>query len=135
MERSWDPYYKYFKEFEFNLFEIFIFLEFQQEIIDLGYIGQSQINQNVLNPGQFCVVDGLIKIVHDLPKFLHDEKFKNNLDIEKWKNDSYNLLSLDMKWIKKSSIKIIGLISEKNERNSKTGKRFCFLKLSHSSFD
>ena len=48
MERSWDPYYKYFKEFEFNLFEIFIFLEFQQEIIDLGYIGQSQINQNVL---------------------------------------------------------------------------------------
>ena len=37
MERSWDPYYKYFKEFEFNLFEIFIFLEFQQEIIDLGY--------------------------------------------------------------------------------------------------
>ena len=77
MERSWDPYYKYFKDFEFNLFEIFIFLEFQQEIIDLGYIGQSQINQNVLNPGQFCVVDGLIKIVHDLPKFLHDEKFKN----------------------------------------------------------
>ena len=45
MERSWDPYYKYFKEFGFNLFEIFIFLEFQQEIIDLGYIGQSQINQ------------------------------------------------------------------------------------------
>ena len=107
MKRSWDPYYKYFKEFEFNLFEIFIFLEFQQEIIDLGYIGQSQINQNVLNPGQFCVVDGLIKVVHDLPKFLHDEKFKNNLDIEKWKKDSYKLLSLDIKWIKKSSIKII----------------------------
>ena len=107
MERSWDPYYKYFKEFEFNLFEIFIFVEFQQEIIDLGYIGQSQINQNVLNPGQFCVVDGLIEIVHDLPKFLHDEKFKNNLDIEKWKIDSYKLLSLDKKWIKKSSIKII----------------------------
>ena len=62
MERSWDPYYKYFKDFEFNLFEIFIFLEFQQEIIDLGYIGQSQINQNVLNPGQFCVVDGLITV-------------------------------------------------------------------------
>jgi len=81
MERSWDPYYKYFKEFEFNLFEIFIFLEFQQEIVDLGYIGQNKINQNVLNPGQFCVVDGLIKIVHDLPKFLNDEKFKNNLII------------------------------------------------------
>jgi len=59
MERSWDTYYKYFKEFEFNLFEIFIFLEYQQKIIDLGYIGQSQINQNVLNPGQFCVVDAV----------------------------------------------------------------------------
>ena len=59
MERSWDPYYKYFKEFEFNLFEIFIFLEFQQEIIDLGYIGQSQINQNVLNQ------QGVLNIVHN----------------------------------------------------------------------
>jgi len=29
------------------------------------------------------------------------------LDIEKWKIDSYNLLSLDIKWIKKSLIKII----------------------------
>ena len=107
MERSWDPYYKYFKEFEFNLFEIFIYLEFQQKIVDLGYIGQNKINQNVLNPGQFCVVDGLIKIVHDLPKFLNDTKFKNNLDIEKWKFDSYALLSLEKKWVKKSVIKIL----------------------------
>ena len=107
MERSWDPYYKYFKEFEFNLFEIFLFKEFQKQIIDLGYLEQNADNKFVLNPGQFCVVDGLIKVVHDLPKFLHDEKFKNNLDIEKWKNDSYSLLSLDTKWIKKSSIKII----------------------------
>ena len=107
MERSWDPYYKYFKDFEFNLFEIFIFKKFQKEIIALGYIEQNKINQNVLNPGQFCIVNGLIKIVHDLPKFLHDEKFVNNLDIEKWKIDSYMLLSLDINWIKKSSIIII----------------------------
>ena len=56
MERSWDPYYKYFKEFDFNLFEIFLHKEFQKEILDLGYLEQNEINQFVLNPGQFCVV-------------------------------------------------------------------------------
>ena len=64
MERSWDPYYKYFKEFEFNLFEIFIFLEFQQEIVDLGYI----ISVKNLNPGR-------VKIVHE--DFLY-----NNCNLE-----------------------------------------------------
>ena len=62
MERSWDPYYKYFKEFDFNLFEIFLHKEFQKEILDLGYLEQNEINQFVLNPGQFCVVNGVIKI-------------------------------------------------------------------------
>ena len=107
MERSWDPYYKYFKEFEFNLFEIFLFKEFQKEIIDLGYVEQNPDNKFVLNPGQFCVVDGVIMIVHDLPKFLSDKKFKDNLNIEKWKIDSYKLLSLEVKWVKYSSINII----------------------------
>ena len=107
MERSWDPYYKYFKEFDFNLFEIFLHKEFQKEILDLGYLEQNEINQFVLNPGQFCEVNGVIKIVHDLPRFLNDKKFKDNLNIEKWKLDSYNLLSIDIKWVKESSIKII----------------------------
>ena len=107
MERSWDPYYKYFKEFEFNLFEIFLFKEFQKEIIDLGYVEQNANNKFVLNPGQFCVFDGAILIVHDLPKFLSDKKFKDNLNIEKWKIDSYKLLSLEIKWVKYSSINII----------------------------
>ena len=107
MERSWDPYYKYFKEFDFNLFEIFLHKEFQKEILDLGYLEQNEINQFVLNPGQFCTANGVIKIVHDLPRFLNDKKFKDNLNIEKWKLDSYNLLSIDIKWVKESSIKII----------------------------
>ena len=107
MERSWDPYYKYFKEFDFNLFEIFLHKEFQKEILDLGYLEQNEINQFVLNPGQFCEVKGVIKIDHDLPRFLNDKKFKDNLNIEKWKLDSYNLLSIDIKWVKESSIKII----------------------------
>lgn len=107
MYRSWDQYYKYFKEFEFDLFEIYVFKKFKKEIIDLGYIEQNLANQNILNPGQFCIVDGFLKIVHDLPKFLNDEEFKDNLDIEKWKFDSYILLSLEKKWIKKSIIKII----------------------------
>ena len=101
MDRSWDPYYKYFKQFEFNLFEIYIFKKFKREIIDLGYIEQSLANRFTLNPGQFCIVDGLLLIVHDLPKFLYDSKFKDNLDIEKWKFDSYNLLSLEKKRVKK----------------------------------
>ena len=107
MERSWDPYYSYFKEFEFNLFEIFILKEFQKEIINLGYVEQNADNKFVLNPGQFCIVDEAIMLVHDLPKFLSDRKFKDNLNIEKWKIDSYKLLSLDIKWVKYSSIKII----------------------------
>ena len=45
--------------------------------------------------------------IHDLPKFLNDAKFKDSLDIEKWKFDSYVLLSLEKKWVKKSIIKII----------------------------
>ena len=107
MERSWDPYYKYFKEFEFNLFEIYVFKKFKNEIIDLGYIEEDLANQFTLNPGQFCIVDEFLKIVHDLPKFLNDSKFKNNLDIEKWKFDAYTLLSLEKKWVKKSIIKIL----------------------------
>ena len=107
MVRSWDPYYKYFKEFEFNLFEIYVFKKFQKDIIDLGYVEQSFENQYTLNPGQFCIIDGFLKIVHDLPKFLNDAKFKDNLDIEKWKFDSYILLSLEKKWVKKSIIKIL----------------------------
>ena len=107
MDKSWDPYYKYFKEFEFNLFEIYIFKKYEKEIIDIGYIEQSLANQYTLNPGQFCILDGSLKIVHDLPKFLNDAKFKNNLDIEKWKFDSYDLLSIDKKWVKRSIIKIL----------------------------
>ena len=107
MDKSCDLYYKYFKEFEFNLFEIYIFKKYKKEIIDIGYIEQSFANQYTLNPGQFCIVDGFLKIVHDLPKFLSDSKFKNNLDIEKWKFDAYVLLSLEKKWVKKSIIKIL----------------------------
>ena len=107
MERSWDPYYKYFKEFDFHLFEIFLYKKFQKEILDLGYLEQNAINQFVLNPGQFCIINDVIKIVHDLPRFLNDKKFKDKLNIEKWKLDSYNLLSIDNKWVKESTIKII----------------------------
>ena len=107
MDKSWDPYYKYFKEFEFNLFEIYVFKKFKKEINDLGYFEQGIENQYTLNPGQFCVLDGFLKIVHDLPKFLNDEKYKDKLDIQKWKFDSYKLLSLEKKWIKESIIKII----------------------------
>ena len=53
MERSWDPYYKYFKEFDFNLFEIFLHKEFQKEILDLGYLEQDEINQFIFNLSQF----------------------------------------------------------------------------------
>jgi len=38
---------------------------------------------------------------------LNDKKFKDKLNIEKWKLDSYNLLSIDNKWVKESTIKII----------------------------
>ena len=68
MDKSWDPYYEYFKEFEFNLFEIYVFKKFKKEINDLGYLEQG---------------------------------------IEKWKFDSYKLLSLEKRWIKESIIKII----------------------------
>jgi len=57
--------------------------------------------------------DGTVKVLVEgikrvkIVDFKDDEKFINNLDIEKWKIDSYNLLSLDIKWVKKSSIIII----------------------------
>ena len=38
---------------------------------------------------------------------LNDKKFKDKHNIEKWKLDSYNLLSIDNKWVKESTIKII----------------------------
>ena len=60
------------------------------------------------------------------PTKLHKSllKEKKYLDISELHDSNSN------NKISKPSIKIIGLISEKNERNSKTGKKFCFLKLS-----
>ena len=102
MINSWDNYYTYYKQFDFKLFDIFIFKEFKDKIINLGYREADRKDEFSLQAGQYFEDKNYIKITHDQPTFLTNIKFKDTLDIDQWKIDAYILLGLDESWIKES---------------------------------